>query len=636
MSLVWLGLFVLIVATLLALLLPEPSGRFVGALGGGLELVGGVLALFQPAHTVPLWPLAGFTLRLTLDPLSAAFLIILGLGFPLLLMGRSSRLGHTSLLILYFGSFLTVLAGDSLSFLLAWELMGLAAYAFSAACRGYSSYRMAAFLEIGTLALFLALGWLSAQAGSFNFTALVQHASPSTLVFILIIIGFGAKLGLLGLHGWYPQLYADTPGSVAGLYSGPLWAAAIYGLVRFLSFLTPWPLGWGVALAIVGVLTALFATLYSLTESDGKRLLAFSTVEYSGVALLLLGAGMVFASSQQLLLAGLGFVVALYLAAHHTLSKGLALGSFGAACAQTGERNLDRLGGLRRAMPVTSASGLLGFLSLAAIPPFSGFVVEWLVFMLLFQEFRLETLGVRLVMVVCGALFALLAALGLVADIKMYSVGYLGQPRSEAAAKAKEAAWPVRLGLVLLSLLLIALSALPLVVIPWLERPVEALIGVQLAGKIAPANLQINPAYSNFAAISSSGLTVFLPVTAGIIGLIILFGHLLKGSRRRVVPLWVAASGDTEAHVQYSASAYTNPMRVFFTIIYRPIIERSGDEIRTSVRDWFEDGLYSRLSRVFGALTRTITRLQAGRVTVYTAYILVVFVIVLLIGRLLQ
>lgn len=256
--------------------------------------------------------------------------------------------------------------------------------------------------------------------------------------------------------------------------------------------------------------------------------------------------------------------------------------------------------------------------------------------MLLFQEFRLSALGVRLTMVIAGALFALLAAMGLVALVKMYSVAYLGQPRSPAAARATEAPWPTRIGLALLSLMLVALSVLPLVVVPWLERPVAALLGVQLAGRVAPANLQLNPAYSDFAAASSSAMAIFLPLVAGSVALLAGLRYLARRGGRRAVPVWVAASGDAEPQVQYSASAYTNPMRVFFSAFYRPGVTLERGEIRLTVRDWFADELYPRLSRAFGAATRVAARLQAGRVTVYTSYILLVFVLVLLIDRALQ
>lgn len=635
MTLALIGVALVALAAVAAFVLPGRASALSGLLvvaGGAVAGVAGVLALFAPIREMVLWDLAGVPLRLAIDPLSGTFLLVMALGAPLLLASAGlARPARGALFLSYLGCLLLVLAGDAVSFLFAWEVMGLAAYVVSGLSAGRPAYRMAAFLEVGTLALLLALGLMWSRAGSAGFAALAAAGSPDTLVFALLVVGFGAKLGVLGLHGWYPEVYASTPGFVAGFYSGPVWAGAIYGMVRLLQFQGPWPMGWGLALLVLGVLSALWATLYSLVEGDGKQLLAYSTVENGGVALLVLGASMVFAGDHEPLLAGLGLVVLLYLAAHHTVSKGLALASFGAVEEATGERVLDRLGGLRRAMPWTSSAGLLGFLSLAAVPPFSGFVVEWFVFMLLFQEFRLGALGARLTMVVTGALFALMAAMGLVAVVKAYSVGYLGQPRTAGAAAPREVGFLARTSFVLLAVLLVAVSVLPVVLVPWLERPVAALLHVELAGRIAPGNLQLNPAYSSFAAASSTVLAIFVPIVAGLVALAT---WLAGGRRRRRVPLWVGASGDDGAGVQYGASAYTNPMRVFFTAFYRPEVEREGDRVSTSVRRWFVDDLYPWLSGTLDRVTGRITQLQAGRVTIYTTYILAVFVLALLLARL--
>jgi hydrogenase-4 component B len=641
-TLLAVGLFVVAAGAVAAFVVPRRAAGLPGAMalaGGGVVGVAGVRAIFQPATHAALWSVAGSPFTLTLDPLAGAFLLIMALGAPLLLAARAlSRGARGALLVGYFACLVTVVAGDAVLFLAAWELMGLAAYVVSAAtstgAAARPAYRMAAFLEVGTLALLLGLGLLWSRAGSPELAAMAGAGHGATLVFVLVVVGFGAKLGLVPLHGWYPELYAETPGFVGGLYSGPVWAAAIYGLVRLLSLLQPWPIGWGIGLLVAGVVTALWATLYSLVESDGKRLLAYSTVENGGLALLVTGAAMVFASDHELLLAGLGFVVLLYLAAHHTVSKGLALASFGAVEDACGERRLDRLGGLRRALPLTSGAGLVGFLSLAAVPPFSGFVVEWFVFMLLFQEFRLGPVGARLTMVIVGAVFALLAAMGLVAIVKAYSVAYLGRRRGSDVAALRPVAAGLRAAQALLASLLVTVSVLPLVVIPWFERPVEALVDASLAGRIAPANLQLNPAYSSFSAASSTALAIFLPVVALVVAVMAaLAAAAVRRSGRRRVPAWVAASGDEAPGIQYTATAYTNPMRVFFTAFYRPVVEMRRDQVETRVRHWFFDDVYPALTRVLDAVAGFIGRLQAGRVTIYTTYILAVFVVALLLAR---
>lgn len=615
-------LFVSLSLAVLALLVALLPKRFRSASSvvmalSALSLWAVLANLSTPATYIPLWLLGSLPLGLYLDPLARIFMVILASGFTVFLFAAAesgTQRQAVARSLLFIGALLTVAAGTAATFLLAWELMGFAAY-LAASRHPTAAYRMIGTLGVGALLLYAAFAIL----GTGPFPELLDHPGGGAWVFVLSLAGFGAKLGLLPLGGWYPRVYQKSSGSATALYSGAVWAAAVYGLMRFmLGFIEP-VLAFGIVLLALGVLSGLYGALSALVEPDLKRLLAFSTLENGGVLTMVLGTALVFKTQGQPALAGLGILLVLYLSLHHVLAKSLALLATGSAEAHTGSSHLDRLGGLSRRLPFTTLGASVGLLSLAALPPSSGFVAEWLVFQLVFQEFHLAHSSVRLALIGAGALFALISGFTLVAALKALGVGFLGRSRSPYPGEMNES-FMQKAALGLGALLSFGVGLVPLVVVPWFNTAQENWSGLSLAHLVTRDNLQINPVYQSFSAMSSTALWLFIPAVALLVAVI--FGS----RRRRATEPWVAGSGETHPRIQVSGTGFTNALRLAFAAFYRPVWLRSPGRYAALVYDHLEAPVPF-FNRMLGWLASTVARIQSGHVTLYTLYILVVFLV---------
>jgi hydrogenase-4 component B len=614
MSLALASLGLLLVAALLGLWQPKQPLSSLLAFGASLILLGELGHLSAPPQEESLWSLGPLTLGLYLDALSRLFLGLCGLSFPIYLysLTEPQRRGERGLLpLLLAGSILTLLAGTAGTFLLGWESLALTSYALSG-LRTRAASRMASFLEVGGIALLI--GW--ALLPSSSLADLLSHPPHHPALFLLFLVGFGAKLGLLPLGVWYPELYRKTRASGGALYSGALWMVAVYGLLRFEAIFTP-TLATGWILLLWGLLSAVYGALRGLAEPDLKRLLAFSTLEQGGSLVLVLGASQLFRLGGHPQLANFGLLLAVYLALHQSLAKALAFQAAGLVESATQATSLDRLGGFGR-WPWTTLGASVGLLSLGGLPPLAGFVSEWLIFQLLFQGYKLPALAERLLLALAGALFALLSAALLVATTKALGVGFLGQPRTPRPPLPPEPGIG-RLSLFLSSALVLALGLLTFWIFPELGQGFHL---EHLAQQIAPANLQIHPVHASFSTMSSTVLAIFLVIATLVIH------RFSKHQPRRAVPFWNGANSQREG-LQVSGTGYTTSLQRTFALFYRPRWHLKEGRYRVELRDWFEERLYPSLDRHLRSLSRWASRLQIGYVTLYTLYIFLAFLIAL-------
>ena len=390
-----------------------------------------------------------------LDKLASFFLIVVNLGAALASLyglgyGRHDPAPHR--VLPFFPAFLAgmnlvVLADDAFSYLLCWEFMSLASWALVMAHHrergnakaGYVYLVMASF---GTLVLLLAFGLLAGPAGDYGFAAI--RAAPHTphaamLVLILMLLGAGSKAGLVPLHVWLPLAHPAAPSHVSALMSGVMTKVAIYGFIRVMFDLLGQP-SWpaSVVVLFLGSITAVMGILYAMMEKDLKRLLAYSTIENIGIVFVSLGLAMAFQANGLKAAAALAFTAALFHALNHSFFKSLLFFGAGAVLTATGERDMDKLGGLIHRMPFTSFVVLVGCVAISALPPFNGFVSEWLIFQAVLQSPELPQWALKIMVPAVGAMLALAAALAAACFVKTYGVTFLGRPRGTAAEAAHE------------------------------------------------------------------------------------------------------------------------------------------------------------------------------------------------------
>jgi hydrogenase-4 component B len=479
------------------------------------------------------------------------------------------------------GMNLVLLSDDAFSFLLAWEFMSLTSWLLVMASHrepgtaeaGYVYLVMAA---IGGMALLLAFGVLAGVAGDYSFDAIRaagRSQAATAAAILLVLLGAGSKAGLVPLHAWLPLAHPAAPSHVSALMSGAMTKVALYAILRVLFDLTVGPTGkeagwWpGLILIALGSASTFMGALYALWQSDLKKLLAYSTVENVGIVALGLGLSLVFRATGLGGLAGLALAAALLHALNHALLKGLLFCGAGAVITATGERDLERLGGLIHRLPATAACFLIGAAGLSALPPLNGFVSEWLTFQAILGGTKLPPWELKFAVVVAGAVLALAAALAATVFVRAFGIAFLGRPRSPAAAAAREVERPMRLALYILTGLCVLLGALPLVAIHLIDPVSQRLLGAPLALSAGSTWLWLVPFSTG---ISSYGAIVLLAALAGLALVVILGIHNLAGRRTRRGPAWDCGFPNADPATQYSASSFAQPLRrVFAANLFR-------------------------------------------------------------------
>src|SRR5712692_133705 len=386
-----------------------------------------------------------------LDALASFFLVVVNLGgaaASLYGLGYGHHESAPHRVLPFFPAFLAgmnlvVLADDAFTFLVSWEFMSLASWALVMAHHreagnakaGYVYLVMASF---GTLALLLAFGLLAGPAGDYGFAAIraAQH-SPyvATLVLILMLLGAGSKAGLVPLHVWLPLAHPAAPSHVSALMSGVMTKVAVYGFIRVVFDLLGQP-SWSASVLVLflGGITAVMGILYAMMEKDLKRLLAYSTIENVGIIFVSLGLALAFKANELQAAAALAMTAALFHVLNHSIFKSLLFFGSGAVLTATGERDMEKLGGLIDGMPLTAFTFLAGCMAISALPPLNGFVSEWLTFQAILVSPQLPQWGLKLLVPAVGALLALSAALAAACFVKAFGVSFLGRPRTTVAA----------------------------------------------------------------------------------------------------------------------------------------------------------------------------------------------------------
>jgi hydrogenase-4 component B len=649
-----------------------------------------------------LWTIQPFgTLAVSLDRLSALFLLmatVVVLASSVFSASYLKRyLGHYSLkalnawyLLLFASITLILTADDVLLFLLAWEAMSITSYLLvnfenRRDENSRAGYLMLAMGEVGFVAVVVAFLLLAANAGSLEFSAL--RAAGTNLgstarwgVFLLTFFGFGVKAGLVPVNTWLPLAHPAAPANVSAILSGVILNLGLYGIVRLNLDLVPVnTVGAGVVVLVVGTTSALVGILYATTENDLKAMLAHSSIENIGIVTAGLGAGLVFTAYDRPVLAGIAFVAAFYHMINHSVYKALLFLGAGTVDDRAGTRDLNRLGGLIHTMPWTAAAMLIGTLAISALPPFNGFVSEWLTLQTMLRSAELPSIPIKILFALCGAGLALTAALAVTCFVKMFAMGFLGMSRSEGAAKAVEAQRASVVPMGLLAVLCLVLGVLPTYLIPTLNRELqpwtaastEALVppffasdpnhgslppafaaefhdlGAQVAQNIAPGRglVVLHRGATENPVVFAMSTSYMLLVLSGLLLLsyVIIRLWLTHTRARARRERWDGGVRRLLPEMTYTASGFSNPVRVIFEAVFHPT---TVEDTRETVAEHFR-AVVRRERRAVHIMNRLVLQpaknkalelardlaaMHRGHINAYTAYVLAALVLTMVVG----
>jgi hydrogenase-4 component B len=501
--------------------------------------------------------------------------------------------------------------------------------------------------HVGTAFIILTFLICFQASGAFEFDSFRHPRQPlsegmKTIVFLMALIGFGTKAGIVPLHVWLPYAHPAAPSHISALMSGVMIKTAIYALIRvyfdFLNGQFPW--WWGFVVLVIGAVCALLGVMYALMEHDLKSLLAYHSVENIGIILLGIGVGMIFQTYGLKEFAALGLLAGLYHTINHAMFKALLFLGAGSLLYATHTRNMEEYGGLLRRMPWTGACFLIGAVSIAALPPTNGFVSEWLVFQSLFLSFHFPDTFLKLMLPLAAAMLALTGALALACFAKAFGISFLALPRSTHARHAGEVPIPMRIGMALLAAFCVALGLGPMVVVPLLDRVVAPFTGVSIEDQVlALDGWALATVNVEFSSLSPAILALLLGGLSALgLGIVAAFGGLV---RKRHYKTWGCGINLTP-RMEYTATGYVQPIKRVFSSIYQPTVKLETEFLQESqyfakrrrfefhVEPVFQKYLYDPVVAFVTALAGHLRVIQAGSLHLYLAYIFVTLIALLL------
>ena len=595
-----------------------------------------------------------------LDPLSLFFLVVIFIvSLPSLIYSFSYLKGeysaakimfaHVLLFVFVLSMVLVVSFSNCLIFLIFWEIMSLVSYSLVVFDTKSSRSVQAGLIyivmtHIGTAFIIAAFMILHNHAHSFDFFVIKNACKTlplltKNIIFLLFLIGFGTKAGIVPLHIWLPYAHPQAPSHISSIMSGVMIKTAIYGIIRFVMFIlgvnSSW---WGILVLILAIISCLVGVIYALMEHDIKRLLAYHSVENIGIILLGVGLSMFFISLNLPYLAVFSLIAGLYHLINHAIFKGLLFLCVGSVYKATGTRDIEKLGGLINKMPQTTAYFLLGAMAISALPPLNGFVSEWLTLQAFFLGAFNVIGGSKLFLGICAAMLALTSGLAAACFVKAFGITFLAKPRSHYAESAKEVALSMRIGMLILAVLIVIFGLAASLIIKLLAKVSSSALGIDISSmNFFLNNFTLTPQIGKNIYLSTPLLALWL-IVFGITGFVI---YRIFGRGKSVIyKTWDCGYYKLDSRNEYTATAFSKPFRIafgFFLLPYRKTqkIRESFYHIKsfsyeTHTTKVFKKYIYDpMIAMVFNA-AKSMRRIQPGSIHLYLGYIFITLLLLII------
>lgn len=564
-------------------------------------------------------PIAELSLSFSVDRLAAFFLLLIALVSACVALYAAEYVEHleggsrrnllcacTNLFIIAMA--LVVVSANTVAFLVFWELMAgcsflLVMYDYAGPEIRKAGIFYFVMTQLSTLFVMLGIVLLYGQTGSFAFTH-TGVSLLSTLAFIALLLGFSIKAGVIPFHKWLPYAHPASPTPLSALMSGVMLKIAVYGLLRFLLDVFSPDLWWGVLILVLGIVSAILGIIYALKEYDIKAMLAYSSIENTGIIFTGIGLYVIFTSYGLAALANLSLLGALFHALNHAMFKSLLFLTAGSVVHATHTRDIERMGGLVHRMPYTSALFFVGALAIAALPPLNGFASEILIFISFFSSVAIADPLFKVFLFLCLGLFALTSALSAACFVKAFGSIFLALPRSPESSGAKEVPFLMLLGpgLLAAACILLGLFAAQLFLLAGLTVPIPDMFLVGL-----------------------------LLLAMGVLAYAVLF---FTASREvRVTGTWGCGTPSLQPAMEYSGHGFSEPIEIIFSTVYRTEMknERKFYDAKNCIfaegtadirlMKIFEEYLYLPVARFSYQAATWISRFQNGCLDTYLLYV---------------
>jgi hydrogenase-4 component B len=571
------GAAIFLLSGVLSAVLPSRFTAALSVVAGGTLSASALAVLFgaTPPDLILPWAIPAGSFHLTLDPIAAVFLVPMGIMGALGAVyatrywadadhPRNHRLVRGTYGVFMAAMASVVLAGNGVVFLMAWEVMAVSAFILIATEHERAEVREAAFIYLAathaaTLLLWVLFARVAAATGTFGFAPL-PAGGAATATLLIGLVGFGLKAGFIPLHVWLPGAHASAPTHASAVLSGVLLKVGIYGIVRTAAMVAHPPVAFGGLVLLIGAVSAVGGVSFALGQHDVKRLLAYHSIENIGIILLGIGLALMGRSTGRPEWVVLGLAGAFLHVWNHAFFKGLLFFAAGAVIRATGTRELDRMGGLGREMPLTAGLFLVGALAICGLPPLNGFVSELMIYLGLI---RTALPGGSMFAAFATPILALVGALAVACFVKVFGAVFLGSARTAPAQSAQEAPAAMLVPMATLAMLCAFIGLAPALLAPALDRAVAA---------FAAGDATAAPALPTLASLVSFGWVMVLGLALVAATAILALSGRLTRRTGASTETWACGYAAGTARIQYTASSFADSLVGILSGFLRPRI----------------------------------------------------------------
>lgn len=593
-------------------------------------------------------------LEFCLNRLSTFFFIIVSLAAfinAIYSIGYLKSLENRSFAVFLYGIFvasmlLVLVSNNIFAFLIFWELMSVTSY-FLVTIEGDDESSKAGLLyivmtHIGTTFIIGSFFLFYKYTGDLAFSNWFVNLSLipekiKLIIFLSAFIGFGFKAGIVPFHSWLPFAHPQAPSNVSALMSGVMIKLGIFGILKFAFplFDKP-PLFLGALVLFLGSLSALVGIFYALVEKDVKRLLAYSSIENVGIILLGLGSSLIFKFFDFSTLSYFAMIAGMLHLFNHSIFKSLLFMTAGSLIHQVHTKNIEEMGGLAKIMPKTAIFFLVGIVSICAFPPFNGFMSEWLTYQSLLNGFSIPSVSVKIFLPISAIALVLTGAMASVTFAKFFGIAFLGVSRSNHHIKVNEKDVFMNIAMFTLSILCIFFGLLPQFILFFMPQSTDSM------ANITPLN--INFFRLQYPQGSSVMPLMIFTLAIAVILFITIFSRLYgKSSKITYADSWDCGMKQLTERMQYTAEAFTKPLRIIFKKLYQPRREVEIEYLlkpllvkniryESSIEPFFEKYIFLPFLKKGKNYILKLRIIQSGSLHLYLAYILITLVLLLTFG----